>query len=487
MVQLHQATGILGTGGVHGWLECDNNCTSIETRSMTSATSRERTSASSERNRFSSGRSRVLLCVVSTIISLTVVVVVEKQIRRWLQSKYPDFGQYVQRDDSREGGYFVPNLDIMATGEFASQSIRLITNSKGFRNAKEFSYDVPDKTFRVLFMGDSYVAGFRTDQEQIIGYRLEQYLKVKSKSNFEQHEVMIACENNPAVSWYRYQEHGWKYDPHLVILGITIGNDITPRDYKHTLWPESNGSEDGTARLIKNQRSAAHQMGRDLLLPAEAYCKKALGNFLLDIELKGRKSLARRLANCGNVIPPVIGSPGPNRPYHVYAGGNLTSLGLIYSPLLPEVDHWFREFHEIIVGMKKRVAANGSDFLLVLFPTRCQVDDRDWQALTRFYCLDASKFDLDYPNRRILEFCQQDQISCLDLTPRFRDVIRERGDRLYMGRGDMHFNVRGQALAARHVGEYICSMGKHALPDDAESDDAGDMNAKADSGRKQYR
>jgi hypothetical protein len=454
---------------------------------MTKTTNSEKTTVSAERNQFSSLRFRVLLSVVSTIISLTVAVVVEKQIRRRLQSKYPDFAQYVQRDDSREGGYLAPNLDLLATGEFDSQPIRLITNSKGFRNAKEFSYDVPDKTFRVLFMGDSYVAGFRTDQEQIIGYQLEKYLKANSKSNFEEQEVMISCEHNPAANWYQYQEHSWKYNPHLVILGITIGNDITPRDYKKTLWPVSDGSEDGITRLTENHRPATHQMERNLLLPAAAYHKKALGNFLLGIELKAKKSLARRFANCANIIPPAIGNPGPNRHHRVHAGGNLTSLGLTYRPLLPEVDHWFRDFHEIVLGMKKQVTANGSDFLMVLFPTRCQVDNRDWQAMTSFYCLDASMFNLDYPNRRIVESCRQDNISCLDLTPQFRDVIRERGDRLYMGCGDMHFNGKGQTLAAVRVGEYLCSWGQKSLPVDSGPNDAGDMNANADSGRKQYR
>ena len=454
---------------------------------MTSSTSSERASASAKRNRFSGRRSRLLLRFVCIIITLTAIVVLDKQIQRWLHSsKYPDFGEYVQRDDSREGGYFVPNLDILATGEFVSQPIRLVTNSQGFRNAEEFSHDVPDKTFRVLFMGDSIVAGFRTDQEQTIAYRLEQYLKAKSASRFEQHEVLISCENNPAACWYRYQEHGWKYHPQLVILGITICNDITPRDYKNTLWPESNEAEGGTVRLSKMQRPAAHQMGRELLLPAEAYHQKRLGNFLVAIELKGRKALSRRFSNCGYVIPPALGNPGPNRPYHVHAGGNLTSLGLFYSPVLPEVDHWFRELREIVLGLKKRVAADGSELLLVLFPTRFQVDPRDWQALTKFYCLDASKFDLDYPNNRILESCQQDQIACLDLTSRVRDVIHERSDRLYMVRGDTHFNVKGQALAAAGVGEYICSMDQSSSPDDdAGPDDAGDV-MQADSGRKQY-
>lgn len=448
---------------------------------MKDSTRSEKTRNPANRNRFSGRRSRILLCIVSTTIAVTAIVVLDKQIRRQLRSsKYPDYGQYIQKDDAREGGYFAPNLDILATGEVASQPIRLITNSHGFRNAKEFSHDVPDKTFRALFMGDSIVAGFRTDQEEMIGHQLEQYLQAKSPSTFEEHEVLISCESNPAACWYRYQEHGSKYHPHLVILGITICNDITPRDYKKTLWPESNGAEAGIPRLIRSQRPAAHQMGRELLLPSNAFQQQSLGDFMVGIELKGRKALARRFSNCGYVVPPAIGNPSPNRPYHVYAGGNLTSLGLFYSPVLPEVDDWFRELDEVVLGMRKRVEADGSELMVVLFPTRFQVDTRDWQALTRSYRLDASKFDLDYPNNRILDFCQQNGISCTDLTPRFRNAIRESGDRLYMVRGDTHFNVEGQALAAEGVGEYICSMGQNSWPD-------ASAVMQADIRRKQYR
>jgi len=304
-------------------------------------------------------------------------------------------------------------------------------------------------------MGDSFVAGFRTDQNEMMGFRLEQHLRANFRSSFDEHEVMISCEDNPAVSWYRYQRHGWKYSPQVVILGITIGNDVTPRDYKDTLWPDSHGSDDGVPRLVRDQRPSEHQKGTELLLPAEAFREKAVTDLLLDIEIEGRKFLADRFLMYGNLVPPTIGKPGPNRRYHVHAGGNLTSLGLFYDPLLPEVDDWFDNLDEIVLGMRKRVATNGSEFLIVLFPARFQVDDRDWYALTKFYRLDGSRFDLDYPNRRILEFCRHNQIACLDLTPRFREVIRERGDRLYMGRGEMHFNVKGQGVAAEALGEYI--------------------------------
>ncbi len=411
-----------------------------------------------KRRRFSGRRPRILLCVASTIISLTVAIVAEKQIRRWMQSRYPDYGLYVQSDDSREGGYFVPNLNILATGEFGSEPIRLITNSKGFRNAKEFSYDLPEDTFRVMFMGDSYVAGFRTDQQQMIGNQLKTYLQNSPKVNFENYEVMISCESNPAACWYRYQQHGHRYNPHLVILGITIGNDVTPRDYKSSLWPEKNGSDE-IVQLSKSAKPAAQKNGTPLLLPQDAYRPKAMTDFLLGIELNGREALGRRFSSWGNRVPPAIGHPGPNRRHHVHAAGNLTSLGLFYCPTMPEVDDWFCDFEKIIAGFKRQVAADDSEFMLVLFPTRFQVDERDWNSLAKFYCLDAHKFDLDYPNCRIWEFCKRNYISCLDLTPDFRSVIGERGDRLFMGRGDMHLNVDGQALAAQVLGEYIQSPG----------------------------
>jgi hypothetical protein len=416
--------------------------------------------ASRSSERFSGRRARLLLLVVATVVSLALLAVLDRQLRRRLHaSDYPDYGQYVQPDDSREGGYFLPNLNILATGEFSSRPIRLITNSVGFRNSREFHHQVPTNTSRVLFMGDSYVAGFRTDQQETIGHRLEQHLKADSRSSWEEHEVLVSCENNPAASWYRYQEHGRKYDSHLVLLGITVGNDITPRDYKTTLWPARDDPEVGMPRLVKSRRPAEAPPWKELLLPPDAYREKAIGDLLLSVESKGRRFLARRFARFGNVVPPEIGKPDPNLRFHVHAGGNLTSLGLFYTPLMPEVDDWFREFHEIVGGMRQQVLFNGSEFLIVIFPTRFQVDDRDWRALTRFYGLNASKFDLDYPNRRVLEICRQAGISCLDLTPRIREAIRDHGDRLFMGRGDMHLNAAGQALAAEAIGEFISAQG----------------------------
>lgn len=426
---------------------------------MTRSPIPEQSRRSDEGRRLSDRWANLIVFAVATTLCVLVVSVFDKQIRRRLRtSEYLDYGQYAQEDFSREGGYFPPNVDVLVAGEVAYEPVRLITNSKGFRNAEEFAYAVPDETFRILLMGDSYIAGFRTDQEETIGYRLEEDLNANPLPGFADHQVMIASQHNPAASWYRFQEHGWKYDPTLVVVGVTIGNDITPRDYENTLWPASTETEDGIPRLAQSERPALQSTWQELLLPPDAYRAESRFDFLLEIELNAREFLVRRFLTFGHVTPPEIGNPRPNERFHVHAGGNLTSLGVFYVPPLPEVDDWFRALGEILLGMKQRVVASGSEFLVVLFPTRSQVDERDWRNLTRFYGLDASKFDLDHPSRRILEFCRDGQISCLDLTPGFRESVREGGDRLYMRRGDMHFNTSGQALAAELIGEYIRSM-----------------------------
>jgi hypothetical protein len=374
------------------------------------------------------------------------------------KAEYPKYQELMAFDPSREGGHLVPGMDVLARGEHKHRGIRWVTNSKGFRNTMEFEHEVPDNTFRILFMGDSYVDGFRTDQERTIGYGLQGHLASSvCKQGFGNYQVMLSGHNNPAAALYNYQEHGRKYDPRLVILGITIGNDITPRSYKKSLWPDRDPSADGGFKLVAGDRPAEQSRWKDLYLPSDAYTPRApLRDHLLDIEFKLRDELASEVPGLGHIVAPVIGRP-PNERFHVRAGGNLTSLGLFYQPLLPEVEEWFRDFEEIILAMNAQVVSNGGKFLVVLFPTRAQVYTRDWSLLERFYSLDGKKFRLDYPGSRILQFCRTNEIDCLDLLPEFKAFVQREGAHLYMKRGDMHFNEAGQALASDVISDRICS------------------------------
>jgi hypothetical protein len=406
---------------------------------------------------------RILAYFLLTVVCLAIPILLLLPyhiLQDEKQAGYATYPELLKFDPSREGGHLAPNLDVLAATEHKGRAARWITNSKGFRNSTEFAYQVPGGTFRILFMGDSYVDGLRTDQEQTIGYGLERRLTSGAcKLGFPNYQVMISGHNNPAAALYNYQEHGWKYNSQLVILGITVGNDITPRSYKKSLWPDRDPSEDADFKLIVSDRPRpADQSGwHDLYLPDDAFVEKApLPDYFSDIEFEIRQDLAKNLPGVGPLLPPVIGK-SPYKRYRVLAGGNLTSLGLFYDPLLPEVAGWFRDLEDIILAMNAQVVSNGAKLLVIVFPTRAQVDARDWRLLERFYSLDGTKFRLDYPETRMRGFCQIKGIDCLDLLSGFKAFVDREGAHLYMKRGDMHFNEAGQALAADTISDHICS------------------------------
>ncbi len=85
----------------------------------------------------------------------------------------PDYDDLV--GEYGEGGFLVPNLDTMVVGD--TGPARFVTNRLGFRDRNEVSYAKPPGTLRIMFIGDSFVSGFRTDQDDTVGKVLEDELR----------------------------------------------------------------------------------------------------------------------------------------------------------------------------------------------------------------------------------------------------------------------------------------------------------------------
>jgi hypothetical protein len=144
---------------------------------------------------------------------------------------YLDYGDVHQQPTDgpfREGGKLVPNLDVVVVGETREQPARFITNSKGFRNTREFSYQPSPDTYRILYLGDSFVAGYRVGQEFTSGKVIEGKLTemLQEAGGQLRPEVLIVSISEPATAWLWLEEYGFKYHPDLIILGVALGNDI---------------------------------------------------------------------------------------------------------------------------------------------------------------------------------------------------------------------------------------------------------------------
>jgi len=393
---------------------------------------------------------------VTTIVALLLYRLIQMLEQKASLQQLPDYDALVQFDPEREGGHLLPNLNLDVRGEFGA--VRFITNSKGFRNTKEFDYLPSPGTSRILLLGDSYVDGMRTDQEHTIGAVLQAELNSRVKPD-RQVEVMISGHNNPANAWYYYQEHGHKYHPELVILGLTIGNDFTSHNYCYGgLFPET---EENNHRVLRKANSSLGPVSLSMLvlLPDAAYRQSHNGEWIEDKEYQLRHWLAEYSRIFGYAIPPSFLIPW-NRRRHVYATDPFLSLGLFYQPGMPEVQGVYQDMDEMLTGMYQAVTTEGATFLVVLFPVRIQVAEKEWDLLVRFYALDRDKFDLQEPNQHILALCKRYGIECLDSLPALRQWYEAHGEPVYRTRGDMHFNEVGQRVVAEQIAAYV--LARHA-------------------------
>lgn len=113
-----------------------------------------------------------------------------------------------------------PNADFWHTS--VDGTWQFVTNSKGFRNTKEFTYQKPANTLRVLSLGDSNTQGHEVRQNLTFSATLERFLNHHKPpaevintgaSGFSNAEELVLLENE-----------GFKYNPDVVVLAF-FAND----------------------------------------------------------------------------------------------------------------------------------------------------------------------------------------------------------------------------------------------------------------------
>lgn len=90
-------------------------------------------------------------------------------------------------------------------------------NSKGFRGKKEYNYE-KNVNLRVLILGDSFAYGIGVDDEQTVGY----YLENNILTFFGSVEVINASNGGKGTDYELkvFQTLGYKYQPDLTVLAF---------------------------------------------------------------------------------------------------------------------------------------------------------------------------------------------------------------------------------------------------------------------------
>jgi acetyltransferase AlgX (SGNH hydrolase-like protein) len=325
------------------------------------------------------------------------------------------------------GGCLKPALDVPIVSERGIG--RFVTNRLGFRTAADVVEPKPGGLLRVLLVGDSFVAGYRMDQDDTLAQRLA----VELQPFVGPLQVLAAELPHPEAARAYVAAHAARFEPDMIVVGLTVGNDI--------------------AQAWSVRRRVPEPVIASLLLPADGFdnsmahrVRTKFERSLRSWRVYGRLSRALR--------PAAITTDYPDSPGRVHVFDSMNGLGLFYARRpLPLLEQAFAELRPIFAELSRAARDAHASLLIVLFPQRFQISAAEWNAAVAEYGLDLAAFDLTQANRRIALACSEAGVECLDLLPAFRS---EPGQ-TYLPLGDMHWSARGHALAARTLAPAVAT------------------------------
>ena len=272
------------------------------------------------------------------------------------------------------------------------QGIPVDINSRGLRGP-ETTYEKPPATFRILNLGDSIVMGWGVRVEDTYGRRLESLLNegVDGDVNFEVINAGVPGWSLDNALAY-LQAEGLKYEPDLVVLDLTIANDI-------------NGK---SALLAANDSSPFRWLsGHSYFWP------------FLQSQVAWARARAEGKDRVDTINPPT----NPAK----------------YFPLDPQSERWTERWNSIL-SIKQLAEENNTSFALILFPLEFQVLDESYPTL---------------PQEIFTARAAEADIPVLDLLPAFRRACQEkpggacrREDRYLFADVWMHPSAYGHEVTA---------------------------------------
>lgn len=170
-----------------------------------------------------SGRQLLGNLVLALSVFACAFAAAEFAVRLLYKNKTVLFPRY--HTDYRYGNYTIrgirPHAEFWHTS--ADGAWKFVTNSRGFRSTREFTYAKPANTLRVLSLGDSHTQGYEVHQDLTFSAVLERYLK-NHKINAEAINTGVSGFST-AEELVLLENEGVKYNPDVVVLGF-FANDF---------------------------------------------------------------------------------------------------------------------------------------------------------------------------------------------------------------------------------------------------------------------
>ena len=355
--------------------------------------------------------------------------------------------------DEQLGWAYIPKSSqwYSSPGEFRTY---FEINALGQRDI-ERTYDKSVETYRILMLGDSFVASLQTPLEESFVKVTEDNL---TRSKFLQSrpiEILNAGTGgygtDQELRWFR--QKGTQYEADAIILTMFLGNDIADNDFELWYLAGSQAPSKPFFALKNKQLVDIGQAGRQTTLSGDEginilRLRRQLQRYSYTYALISSALTKLEGQPAFNFVLKWLGrSDGADTYNHSYD---------LFAETLPA--EWTRAWNlteVIVLTLKKEVEAQGSDFGIVLIPHPVQVH-KDWWAARRtlYPAMDQRSWNLSAPNTRMSQFLNTQKIPHLDLLPPLLNYVEETGSHIYY-RSDGHFTVEGNQVVGELIATWI--------------------------------
>lgn len=351
-------------------------------------------------------------------------------------------GEYslgVEREyDPVLGWRHIPNF----RGGFRSSefTVQVAINSRGLRD-EEIPYEKPPGGFRVLALGDSFLAATHVPLEQAMTKQLQGLLR----GQLAPRPVDVV---NAGVSGYgQAQEYvyldieGYKYAPDVVLVVVFLGNDLIDniRD-SDGRWLRPLFELDGDDRLVQVSAPTRPPFRRP---PADEFLLRnsLTYNFLQSGVLDKLEQPAEQAGETGRNA-----DREPGGEFQVYE-----------RPPSAKLRRSWEVTEALLAAIARRAEAVGARTLVVGAPSFRQLDPAAFDALLAERGLDPRRYDVELPDRRLGEAAARQNLPYLDLLPVFRRAAAG-GETVFYPK-NTHWAPAGQRTAARAIYDVLLGRG----------------------------
>lgn len=356
----------------------------------------------------------------------------------------PDHLNKVQFDP--EIGYLLrPHLRVTITDRESRVTHELRANSLGFRGS-EWVVPKPQGVKRIAVLGDSYVEARAFELERVFCGRLQRLLNESSSADRWEVMNLGVPGHNTSSELAVYQKFVQRLDPDIVILCVTLSNDLSEnlRELSDCFCVYQEFDEEGRATVIPPLRKT----DRDVKSHSQFYVwQKAKMQTAID-----------RVRNT-NALSGVIDPLANTRKKKLDEARCITKV-----PLDEPYSRAWTVTRKLLEIFRNQVEGQGSRFYVVSIPNAWQVHENLFDMM-RSEEPDPEAFDVDQPIAQLANITDRLGIDLLELTPVFRNELAEfnrtapgeSGEDLLFLNGVGHFAERAHQLVARELFRYLKS------------------------------